>query len=61
METKKVNLIDFEEYKKIVSNIILNNRVNIAEILDYAHSRKIKDEIHNVFKEISVSTKATYH
>lgn len=59
MEMKKVNLIDFEEYKKIVSNIILSNRVNIAEILDYAHSRKIRDEIYIVLQEICVSTKAT--
>jgi len=48
METKKISLIDKEEYIKIVSNIILNYRINIAEILDYAHNRKIRDQILNM-------------
>ena len=34
MEMKKISLIDKEEYKKIVSNIILNDRINMAEMLD---------------------------
>jgi len=49
MEMKKISLIDKEEYKKIVSNIILNYRINMAEMFDYAHNRKIKDEIKNLF------------
>jgi len=53
MEMKKISLIDKEEYIKIVSNIILNYRINIAEMLDYAHNRKIKDEIKNLFIEIN--------
>ena len=53
METKKISLIDKEEYIKIVSNIILNYRINMAEMLDYAHNRKIKDEIKNLFIEIN--------
>jgi len=53
MEMKKVSLIDKEEYIKIVSNIILNYRINMAEMLDYAHNRKIKDEIKNLFIEIN--------
>ena len=48
MEMKKISLIDEEEYIKIVSNIILNYRINIAEILDYAHNRKIKNQILNM-------------
>jgi len=36
MEIKKVSLIDRDEYIKIVSNIILNYRINMAEMLDYA-------------------------
>jgi len=48
MEMKKVSLIDRDEYTKIFSNIILNYRINIAEILDYAHNRKIKDQILNM-------------
>ena len=53
MEMKKISLIDKEEYIKIVSNIILNYRINTAEMLDYAHNRKIKDEIKNLFIEIN--------
>jgi hypothetical protein len=52
MEMKKISLIDKEEYIKIISNIILNYRINMAEMLDYAHNRKIKDEIKNLFIEI---------
>ena len=53
MEMKKITLIDKDEYIKIVSNIILNYRINMAETLDYAHNRKIKDEIKNLFIEIN--------
>lgn len=53
MEMKKISLIDKDEYIKIVSNIILNYRINTAEMLDYAHNRKIKDEIKNLFIEIN--------
>ena len=48
MEIKKISLIDRDEYTKIFSNIIFNYRINIAEILDYAHNRKIKDQILNM-------------
>ena len=56
MENRKINLIDMEEYKKIVSNIVTNYRINIAEMLDYAHNRKIKSLITNLIK----STNATF-
>ena len=61
METKKIGLIDEEEYIKIVSNIILNYRINIAEMLDYAHNRKIKNEIQNIIIKINKSTNATLY
>jgi len=48
MEIKKISLIDKEEYKKIISNIIFDYRINIAEMLDYAHNRKMKDQILNI-------------
>ena len=48
MEMKKISFIDKDEYSKIFSNIILNYRINIAEILDYAHNRKIKDQMLNM-------------
>jgi len=50
MEMKKISLIDKDEYIKTVSNIILNYRINMAEILDYAHNRKIEDQILNTIK-----------
>jgi len=48
MEIKKISLIDKEEYKKIISNIIFDYRINIAKMLDYAHNRKMKDQILNI-------------
>jgi len=60
METKKISLIDKEEYIKTVSNIILNYRINMAEMLDYAHNRKIKNEIQNIIIKINKSTNATF-
>ncbi|MBU4348734.1 hypothetical protein KJ830_09975 [bacterium] len=48
METKKISFIDEAEYTKIFSNIIFNYRINIAEILDYAHNRKIKNQMLNM-------------
>ena len=45
METKKVNLMDMGECQKIFSNIILNYRINMAEMLDYAERRKIKEKM----------------
>jgi hypothetical protein len=48
IESKKINMIDIEEYKKIFSDIVLNYRINIAKMLDYAYSRKIKSKILNI-------------
>ena len=61
METKKIGFIDKEEYKRIFSNVILSYRINIAEMLDYAHNRKIKNEIQNIIIEINKSTNATFY
>jgi hypothetical protein len=52
MEKKKMDFIDEEEYKKIFSNVIISYRINIAEMLDYSHHRKIKDEIQNIIIKI---------
>lgn len=60
IETKKINLIDMEEYKKIVSNVVLNYRVDMAMVLDYAYSRKIKDRIQNIIREFLQLTNATF-
>jgi hypothetical protein len=45
MEIKKVNLMDREEFKRITSNIFNNFRINIADMLEYAERRGIKDTI----------------
>jgi hypothetical protein len=60
MEKKKIGFIDEEEYKRIFSNVIISYRINIAEMLDYSHDRKIKDEIQNIIIKIIKSTKATF-
>jgi len=52
MEAKKINLIDKEEYKRIVSNIVRNYRINLSETLDYAHNRKVRNKIENIIKNI---------
>jgi hypothetical protein len=61
METKKISFIDEEEYKRIFSNVIVSYRINIAEMLDYAHNRKIKNEIQNIITKINKSTNATFY
>lgn len=60
METKKINLIDMEEYKKIVSNIVLNYRIDMTMVFDYAHNRKIKDKIQNIVIQFIKLTNATF-
>jgi hypothetical protein len=45
MESRKINLIDREEYKKIISNIFHNFRIDLADVLEYAERRGIKDKI----------------
>lgn len=47
METKKLNLMDREEYKRIISNIFNNFRINVADMLEYAERRGIRDSIAN--------------
>ena len=51
MEMKKISLIDKDEYIKIVSNIILNYRINMAEMLDYADRREAKERIWYIIKK----------
>jgi len=58
MEMKKIPLIDKNEYIKIVSNIIFNYRINMAEMLDYADRREIKERVWHVIKEFMESTNA---
>jgi len=59
MEAKKMGLIDKEEFKKIIENIMSNNRINLSEMLDYAHNRKIRREIENIVYEKFMYTNAT--
>ena len=60
MEMKKVSLIDKEEYIKIISNIILNYRINMAEMLDYANRREAKEWIWHILKEYIKLTNASF-
>jgi len=58
MEMKKISFIDEAEYTKIISNIILNYRINMAEMLDYADRREVKERVWHVIKEFMESTNA---
>ncbi len=60
METKKIGLIDEEEYRRIFSNIILSYRINMAEMFDYAHNRKIKNKMQDIIIKYIKLTNATF-
>ncbi len=60
METKKVGLIDKEEYIRIISNIILNYRINMAEMLDYADRREARERIWYTIMKVIKSTNASF-
>jgi len=59
MEVKKIGIIDKEEFKRIVENVISNSRVYLSEMLDYAHNRKIRSEIEHILYGKSMYTNAT--
>ena len=59
MEVKKIGIIDKEEFKRIVENIISNSRVYLSEMLDYAHNRKIRSEMEHILYGKSMYTNAT--
>lgn len=59
MEIKKIGLIDKKEFKRITENILSNYRINLSELLDYAHNRKIRREMENIVHEILMYTNAT--
>ncbi len=58
MEMKKISFVDKEEYIKIISNIILNYRINMAEMLDYSDRREVKERVWYVIEEFMESTNA---
>jgi hypothetical protein len=53
IENKKIKLTDLEEYRRIVSNILLNYRINMPMLLDYADRREIWKEIKKIINEIA--------
>ena len=53
IETERINLIDKSEFIEIISNILLNYRINISELIDYAYNRKIVNEMYKILKEVS--------
>ena len=60
MEMKKISFTDKEEYIKIISNIILNYRINMAEMLDYADRREAKEWLWHILKEYIKLTNASF-
>jgi len=60
VEMKKINLIDQEEYIKIISNIVLNCRINMAEVLDYADRREAKELVWHIIKNCIKLTNASF-
>ena len=52
MEIERINLINQNEYLEIISNILLNYRINISEMIDYAYNRKIAKKINELLKEV---------
>jgi hypothetical protein len=61
METKKIGLLDKKEFKRITKNVLSNYRINLSEMLDYAHNRKIRSEIENIGYRIFMYTNATFY
>jgi len=53
IEIERINLINQNEYLEIIANILLNNRINISEMIDYAYNRKIVSKINKILKEVS--------
>ena len=53
LKIKKLNLMDGEEYKKIIANIYHNYRINVADMLAYAERRGIRDKIAN-FSQVKI-------
>ena len=45
MEIKRIDFMDREEFQKVISNVILTYRIDVASMLDYAYNRKVKDKI----------------
>lgn len=60
METKKIGLVDKEEYIRIISNVIVNYRINMAEMLDYAGRREARERIWYIIMEVIKSTNASF-
>lgn len=54
IEIERINLINQNEYLEIISNILLNYRINISEMIDYAYNRKIVNKINVILKEVRI-------
>ncbi len=57
IESDRLNLIDFYEYRKILEALLSSFRVNISYLLDYSERRKIDGEIKGI---IGGYTNATF-
>ena len=54
IEREKLNLMDEEEYGRILKEVLTNYRVDIAEMLDYAHNRKLKKNINKLLRALNI-------
>lgn len=52
MEAKMLNLLDLEEYKRIVSRIISEYRMNMAELIDNADRRGLRENLRNIIADL---------
>jgi len=60
MEIKRIDFMDREEFQKVISNVILTYRIDVASMLDYAYNRKVKDKIQSIIVKLGKSTNATF-
>ena len=54
MERQKLNLMDEKEYEGIMKEILAEYRVDIAVMLDYAHNRKVRENISKLLQEFNI-------
>jgi hypothetical protein len=60
IERQKLNLMDEEEYGEILKEVLTNYRVDIAEMLDYAHNRKLKENIDKLLQALNIIPMRNY-
>ncbi len=54
IEKDKIDIMDDNEYKAIIKEILNNYRINISKMMDYAHNRKSKEKIKHILEQIKI-------